>query len=146
VDAPGPEDIAAIIAKNPRSARPTALGSLALLDVGPHRLLPTVKRCFIMAYGNAGKTPPNGAFVRVWNLFDLCDPNLDNAINTIKRIPSAPTCGSENQTPPLVWVRVGAEAPATRRFQAPVPRQDLPFRFLCGPDKLMHSHPRPDAP
>lgn len=112
-DGPGPQDtrIGAIIGKNPGAARHTVLGSLAPLSVGADKLLPTVKRCFTKAYAQAGKPIPAGAFVRVWNLFYLCGPDLAVAIAAAQRFPQLPQCASESDTPPIVWFAWGADHP-----------------------------------
>lgn len=107
---PGAQDkyVAAIVAKNPGSAVANgAYGSLAPLSLGGDNLLPSVRNRFIDAYKAAGKCIPPGAFVRVWNLFYLCDPRLANALKSYQSISSPPQCSTECQVPPIVWYAWG---------------------------------------
>src|SRR5687768_2305947 len=77
-DAPSKHDvrIAAVVAKNPGSAKPRALGRLAPLTLAGDKMLPSVRNRFRAAYSTAKKVSPQGAYVQVWNLFYLCTPNL----------------------------------------------------------------------
>jgi hypothetical protein len=106
---PGPKDrcIAAIIAKNPGSAFPTRLGALAPLNIGKDKMLPTVRNRFCSAYNFANKTIPPGAFVRVWNLFYLCNAGLAEAIAALSEVQEALNCSSESVAPRIIWFAWG---------------------------------------
>jgi len=113
-DRPGLNDtcIAAVVAKNPGSAAPKNLGVLARLQLGKDKMLPTVINHFIAAYKQAGKNIPQGAFVRVWNLFYLCCADLRDAIRRYGRVRTPLFCQSENSCPSLVWFVWGGSDPA----------------------------------
>jgi hypothetical protein len=72
--------VAGIIGKNPGSASPVTVGNLAPLLSSGDTMLPSMRNRFISAYARASKEIPPGAFVRVWNLFYLCDAKLASAI------------------------------------------------------------------
>lgn len=102
---PGPDDlcIAAIVAKNPGSASATRFGTLAPLQLNGDKMLPTVRNHFIAAFEEADKPIPKSAFVRVWNLFYLCDAKLSQAIRRYSLFTSPPLCQTEGSCPPIVW-------------------------------------------
>jgi len=104
-DQPSQNDacVAAVVAKNPGSAAPKSLGILARLQLGNDKMLPTVRNHFIAAYKKAGKAIPQGAFVRVWNLFYLCCVDLREAIHRHSRSTAPLFCQSERFCPSLVW-------------------------------------------
>ena len=70
-------------------------------------MLPSVRNRFISAYQRASKPIPQGAFVRVWNQFYLCDPKLSSAIRSYSALASPLSCGTEKATPPIVWFAWG---------------------------------------
>jgi hypothetical protein len=111
---PGLNDacVAAVVAKNPGSAAPNNLGILARLQLSNDKMLPTVRNHFIAAYKQAGKDIPEGAFVRVWNLFYLCCADLRDAVRRYRRVHTPLFCQSENCCPPLVWFVWGGSDPA----------------------------------
>jgi hypothetical protein len=104
-DQPSPDDtcVAAVVGKNPGSAVPRRLGSLARLDLNKDNMLPRVRNDFIAAYEKAGKQIPKGAFIRVWNLFYLCGEDLGVAIRSYRQIKTPLFCPSEKNHPSLVW-------------------------------------------
>ena len=99
--------VAAVIGKNPGSAAPICFDELAPLSLERDNMLPTVRNWFVSAYRRALKKIPDGAFVRVWNLFYLCDPDLRSAIRRHKEIHFLKTCSTEQDLPPLVWFAWG---------------------------------------
>ena len=99
--------VAAIIAKNPGSATPTKLDQLTELALYGDKLLPTVKKRFVDAYSEAGVDIPANAFIRVWNLLYLCNPNLTDAINAFESVPNPMWCDTEQQIPQIVWFAWG---------------------------------------
>jgi hypothetical protein len=99
--------VGAIIGKNPGSAKPTQLGVWAPLNLDGDKMLPSVRNRFVDAYKQAGKEIPVNAFVQVWNLFYLCNPNLEEACSIISSFVNLPRCPSENRKPRVVWFAWG---------------------------------------
>lgn len=99
--------VAAIVGKNPGSASSATTGTWESLDLTGDKMLPSVGNRFIEAYKLARKTIPKFAFVRVWNLFYLCDENLGSALDAINKISSPLICSSENNIPEIVWFAWG---------------------------------------
>jgi hypothetical protein len=120
---PGVEDVcvAAIIGRNPGSATGTTFDRLAAISLGKDKLLPTVRNRFQQAYERAGVAIPHGAYVRVWNLFYLCNKTLSAAVKAHAGIRQPLACVTEAEWPPIVWFAWGP--PATWHKQ-------LPDRFL----------------
>jgi hypothetical protein len=113
--------IAAIVGKNPGSASPAAHhahGALAPLTLGADKMLPTVRKCFIEAFALAGKSPPAGSYVQVWNLFYLCNPSLPSAIRSISAYSAPPLCPSEASSVPIVWYGWGGSNPSLDAYKA----------------------------
>lgn len=54
-------------------------------------------------YAAAGKRPPDRGFIRVWNLFYLCNPSLPVAIRRISEHATPLWCASEGSSVPIVW-------------------------------------------
>jgi len=100
--------VAAIASKNPRSARSATIGTWGSLDLVGDKMLPYVKNRFIEAYELAGKTIPKDAFVRVWNLFYLCDKNLASALKAIKFRPQK-IRAYEESTAKIIWFAWGGD-------------------------------------
>lgn len=103
--------VAAIVGKNPGSASSTTIGTWGNLELSGDKMLPSIRNIFIKAYKLAGKTIPKNAFVQVWNLFYLCDKNLDSAIKSADKISTAllPACPGEESDPRprIVWFAWG---------------------------------------
>lgn len=95
--------IGAIIGKNPGSAKPKMLDELVPLELNGDKMLPTVKNRFLDAYKLAKKNIPLNAFVRVWNLFYICNPDLDAACRIAAKMKILPNCSTENKETPIVW-------------------------------------------
>jgi|HubBroStandDraft_5_1064220.scaffolds.fasta_scaffold205325_2 hypothetical protein len=105
------ECVAAIVAKNPGSAKPADAvkpGTWGPIDLNRDGMLPTVRKRLIHAFREASKPVPTNAFVQVWNLFYLCNPELDEACLAVKAFPIPPACPSEaTSKPKLVWFAWG---------------------------------------
>lgn len=103
--------IAAIIGKNPGSAKPSnkpsKLGSLEALELNGDNFLPCVRNRFRDAFQRQGSPPPPNAFVRVWNLFYLCSADLGKAIKDHESMQSSAICESENEKVPITWFAWG---------------------------------------
>jgi hypothetical protein len=110
--------VGAIIGKNPGSAKPTQLGSLSPLNLDGDKMLPSVRNRFIAAYQSMGKEIPENAFVQVWNLFYLCNPNLGEACVAISELPITPQCPSETSQPDIVWFAWGGNDARLNVFKA----------------------------
>lgn len=117
----GDECVAAMVGKNPGSAAPRQCDQLAPLERGQDKLLPTVRGCFQRAYARAEVPVPARAFVRVLNLFYLCNPALEEAVRAHAALPRQMPCVTEAELPDIVWfVWGGAHAglnPLKARFQ-----------------------------
>jgi hypothetical protein len=127
------ECVAAIVAKNPGSACSTIHGEWGPLELANDKMLPSVRLRFIEAYRLSGKTIPENAFVRVWNLFYLCDNDLRSAIRAISRFNSPPPCPSERSVPDIVWFAWGQSDTRLNPFKARF--QSLPLSHAFFYDK-----------
>jgi hypothetical protein len=104
------EAVGAIIGKNPGSASPNQLDMLAHLSLNNDKMLPNVRNRFIEAYQKAGKAIPENAFVQVWNLFYLCNPDLGAACSTLNCYSKPPECPSEtSRKPKVLWFAWGGD-------------------------------------
>jgi hypothetical protein len=110
--------VGAIVGKNPGSACGVPTGNWQSLSLGKDRLLPTVKNIFVAAYVGAGKTIPDNAYIQVWNLFYLCDPNLTAALRALRAIATAPICLTETTYVPIVWYAWGGSDSRLNQFKA----------------------------
>ena len=99
--------VGAIIGKNPGSAVPSKLNELVPLELNGDKMLPTVRNRFIDGYKLAKKEIPPNCFVRVWNLFNICDPDLDSACQKAARYNELPICNTESEGAPIVWYSWG---------------------------------------
>ncbi len=95
--------IAAVVGKNPGSARWTRLNKWGPLVLGKDKMLPYVRNRFIEAYRLSGNKVPRGAYVRVWNLFYLCNENLNDACREFAGVEVPLTCDTEACRPPITW-------------------------------------------
>lgn len=111
------ECVGAIVAKNPGSAIYKELGVWAPLELNGDRMLPTVRKRFINAYKETGKEIPENSFIRVWNLFYLCNPNLGEACNAISAFQTIPECPSENDNIKIVWYAWGDNHKFLNKFK-----------------------------
>lgn len=70
--------------------------------------LPLIQGLFFDAYTKARKPIPKNAFIQVWNLVYLCNPDAKAAFTALKTIPNPPLCPSEQYCKPrLVWFAWG---------------------------------------
>lgn len=106
---PGQDDhcVAAIIGKNPGSANGKKFDCLAPISLDGDKLLPFVRNRFQNAYHLADAQIPSGAYVRVWNLFYLCNKDLVAAVKVYPRITRPLVCPSESALPSIVWFAWG---------------------------------------
>ena len=96
--------VAAVVGKNPGSARTTSIGHWGPLMLDGDKLLPSIRNRFLTAYAAAKKSVPSAAYVRVWNLFYLCDADLNNACEKLKNCVNPGHCKSEAvEAPPILW-------------------------------------------
>ena len=96
--------IAAVVGKNPGSAREGQIDKWACVDLKTDKMLRIVGNRFRDAYCLAGKPIPDGAFVSVWNLFYLVDAKLERAKEAVAEFgPLPPVCKSEDDIPKIVW-------------------------------------------
>lgn len=110
--------LAAVVAKNPGSAKPNQLNSLTRLSLDGDKLLPTVRNRFLNAYALNHAQIPDGGFVRVWNLLYLCDPNLSEAIRAFGAIQEPLWCPTENDIPEIVWFAWGPPIPKFEPYKS----------------------------
>ena len=108
--------IGAIVGKNPGSAKGSAptISTLQPIDLNHDNLLPNVSSVIEKAFGEknrkeAEKSAPPRSFVRVLNLFYLCEPKLNIAIKTMDQYSKDHTCPTENERFPWVWYMWGGE-------------------------------------
>lgn len=109
--------VGAIIGKNPGSAKPRNVGRLEPLDLDGDKMLPFVGNRFRAAYEGLRKPVPENGFVRVWNLFYVCNASLAQAIRTYSALSTHPFCPTENERPPLVWFGWGGNYFALNPFK-----------------------------
>jgi hypothetical protein len=111
--------VAAIVGKNPGSACSTKVDCWERLTLAGDKMLPSVRNRFIEGYRLSGKQIPKDAFIRVWNLFYLCNKELDLAIASHNKIASkALTCPSEKIVPKIVWFAWGNSDARLNPFKA----------------------------
>jgi hypothetical protein len=122
--------VAAIVAKNPGSARATVLGQWGRLELANDKMLPSVRKRFIDGYRLSGKVIPRDAFVRVWNLFYLCDNDLHSAIRAVSGFATPPICVSEATAPAIVWFAWGGPDARLDPFKTRFRGLDVPHAFF----------------
>lgn len=148
-EGPGVGDrcVAAIIGKNPGSARGKANGRLTPAALGGDKFLPVTRNRFRNAYGRAGVEIPGGAYVRVWNLFYLCDKALRAAVRAHAGVRRPVACDSERERPPIVWFAWGPPTPWSRpmvpRFLDP--KIEHPFYYDMDLNKVVAGLPGPTS-
>ena len=135
----------AIIGKNPGSAKANRFGVWAPLQLDRDTMLPTVRNTFRAAYSKARKQIPSGAYVQVWNLFYLCDPNLAAAIKTIGTVPSPSLCRSEKTKPSIVWFAWGGSDSVLDPMKVRFESSSFASPFFYDHKKVIQSRvPTPD--
>ncbi len=123
--------VGAIIGKNPGSAKPTKHGRLELLDLDGDKMLPFVRNRFTAAFQHLGKTASQNSFIRVWNLFYLCNANLEEAKKVFSGYTSPPFCQTEAEESPFVWFGWGGNDKFLNPFKERFinRKHDKPFFF-----------------
>jgi hypothetical protein len=128
--------VGAIVGKNPGSAMPSRLGELAPLELRGDKMLPTVGNRFMEAYAIAKKPLPQNSYVRVWNLFYICDKDLKQAAGIASQLAHQPICESEANTVPFVWFGWGGNNatlnPFKQRFVERGYRSAFFYDHTCG--------------
>jgi hypothetical protein len=106
-----------------------------------------VRYRFQNAYEQAEVDLPSGAFVRVWNLFYLCNKTLAAAVKAHAGVPAPLTCDTESQLPPIVWFAWGP--PETWQRQLPARFRGLsiehPFYVDMDTRKVVRAIPGPTS-
>tara|TARA_R110000850_G_C9843886_1_gene454562 strand:- start:48 stop:632 length:585 start_codon:yes stop_codon:yes gene_type:complete len=101
------ECIASIIGKNPGSASPSITSRLAPLDLRGDKLLPFVRNRFLSAFRMMDKKPNKNSYIRIWNLFYLCNKDLNEAKFIYEKYNSVGFCPTESKESPLNWFAWG---------------------------------------
>lgn len=99
--------VGAIVGKNPGSALPERLSELLPLNLNRDRMLPYVRNSFLDAYRKAGRIVPKNAFVRVWNLFYICNPFFAEECAANGYLEFNPICHSEGESADIMWFAWG---------------------------------------
>ncbi len=99
--------VASIVGKNPGSASPKITGELSDLELDGDKLLPYVRNRFLVALNVKGKYPEPNSYVRVWNLFYLCNKNLHEAKLANEKHGALAFCDSESNQVPINWFAWG---------------------------------------
>ena len=135
--------IGAIVGKNPGSATPAELGKFVPLELKNDKMLPTVRNRFLDAHKLARKQIPENSFVRVWNLFYLCDPDLESACNKARKFQELPTCRSENEEAPIVWYGWGCCDERLNQFKERFLSRSHPQQFFYDHDRSRVNNQKP---
>ena len=114
--------VGAIIGKNPGSAVSRELNQLLPLELNGDKMLPTVGNRFLEGYRRVKKPIPPNAFVQVWNLFYVCDPDLGEALGKALKVASElsslPVCSSEKDAVAVVWYGWGDNDPTLNPYKS----------------------------
>lgn len=135
--------VGAIVGKNPGSASPKELGKLLPLDLNNDKMLPTVRNRFRDGFKLADKEIPKNAFVRVWNLFYLCNKDLDAACKIASTYKSLPLCSTENEATPLVWYGWGGSDSRLNGFKERFLRSQFKQEFCYDHDLSVVAEGKP---
>src|SRR5262245_54815932 len=108
--------IAAVVGKNPGSARQGMGAGWQPLKLNGDQMLPFVRKRFIEAFAQASLAIPNLAYVQVLNLFYLCDKELEGALRRYGCITSPRYCTTENLEFRIVWFAWGDDDPELNPF------------------------------
>jgi hypothetical protein len=102
--------IGGIVGKNPGSAKATDPTSVALQPIilSGDNLLPNVRSIVSKAYDLKKERYLERGYVQVLNLFYLCDPDIDAALNKIS-YDEPPKCKTESNEFPWIWYVWGDE-------------------------------------
>jgi len=127
--------VGAIVGKNPGSAIPKTLSELVPLELNGDKMLPTVRNRFIDGYKLAKKKISLNSFVRVWNLFYICDPDLNSACQKATNYKNLPTCSTENEGVPIVWYGWGGHDQRLNLFKERFIAKTWPHQFFYDHNK-----------
>lgn len=135
IDEPG-LCVAAFVGKNPGSA---TIAGPNLLGPGGVRLDNTLRMIgnrFAEAYAVAKLPIPNNAFVRIWNLFYLCEPDYAKARRWFGRVGSdGMECETEKaEHPKIVWFGWGGADQKTSIRKARFRQQSYAHAFFFDRD------------
>lgn len=135
--------VAAVIGKNPGSANPTQFGTLSRISLDGDKLLPFVRNRFRNAYERVNIEIPAGAYVRIWNLLYICNPDLRTVVRSIQALQNPLYCDTENDSPPIVWFAWGPPFPHFQRFKLRFLRRSFysPFYFDMDSRRVIASAP-----
>ena len=112
------QGIAAIVAKNPGSARPrNGFGIWEGLCLGNDKMLPAVRHVFVKAYALREKPIPQGAYVQVLNLSYYCSERIALLFKFFKTGRPALTCAGRTRTFPIVWFAWTRQAPRSAKVR-----------------------------
>ena len=110
--------VGAIVGKNPGSAVPVQLDHLIPLELNGDKMLPTVGNRFVEGFRLAEKPIPANAYVRVWNLFYVCNKDLGAALQVASKLNPLPICPSEAEEVPVTWFGWGGNDAKLNRFKS----------------------------
>ena len=98
---------------------------------------------FLAAYERSGSQVPHGAYIRVWNLLYICNPNLRAAIAAFNTVRKPLICDSERTVPRNVWFACGPPNPQLRPFTSRFIERDVecPFYYDIDTMRLVTSKP-----
>jgi len=134
--------VGSIVAKNPGSTIPKALNELAPLELNNDKMLPFVKNRFIDGYRLAEKQIPSNSYIRVWNLFYICDPDLNSACRKASTINKLPICNTENARVPIIWYGWGNSDPRLNLFKERFITKSWPKQFFYDQhSSCINTHP-----
>lgn len=111
--------IGAVVGKNPGSAKANNPNNHSLQEIklDGDKLLPTVRNIIDKSYIEAGKEIPDRGYIQMLNLFYLCNPNLGEAIHTIKVMQNTIFCSTEKQSFKWVWYVWGDKDQRLNQFK-----------------------------
>jgi len=109
--------VAAVIGKNPGSAKPSNGSEWQALDLDGDKMLPSIRNRFIAAYERANVPIPSLAYVRVLNLFYLCNPTLKEALEATDPPRTCPKCATEQQAYHIAWFAWGGNDAGLNPFK-----------------------------
>ena len=79
--------------------------------------MPTVRNIILKAYKINKTNPPQQGCIQVLNLFYLCNPNLNEAIEKLHTIKNMIYCPSEKNNFPWVWYVWGGDFADLNKFK-----------------------------
>jgi hypothetical protein len=116
---------------NPGSAKAAKEPGWHQLEQGRDQVLPRIYKRFRAAYDLAHIEVPVLAYVRVWNLFYLREPDCDQAIRTIRSLKETHPCDSEKWGAPIIWFGWGAPIQKLNDFKGRFLNIPCQHAFFC---------------